>query len=54
MFATAPLSLDRANEQVEGMILRGPTFARVADAIDAAQFSRDHKAALWLLASEGR
>jgi hypothetical protein len=29
---------------------RGTTFARVEDAIDAAEFSRDHKAALWLLA----
>jgi hypothetical protein len=50
MIGTAPLSFDRANEQVEGMISRGTSFARVEDAIDAAQFSQLHKAALWLLA----
>jgi hypothetical protein len=50
MIGTAPLSFDRADEQVEGMIRRGTSFARVEDAIDAAQFSQLHKAALWLLA----
>jgi len=50
MIGTAPLSFDRANEQVEGMIRQGTSFARVEDAIDAAEFSRLHKAALWLLA----
>jgi hypothetical protein len=50
MISTAPLSLDRANEEVEGMIHQGTSFARVEDAIDAAQFSQLHKAALWLLA----
>ena len=50
MIGTAPLSFDRANEEVEGMIRRGTSFARVEDAIDAAQFSQLHKAALWLLA----
>lgn len=50
MLATAPLSFDRANEQVEGMIRTGTSFARVEDAIDAAHLSRLHKAALWLLA----
>jgi hypothetical protein len=50
MISTAPLSLDRADQQVEGMIQQGTTFARVEDAIDDAHFSRDHKAALWLLA----
>ena len=50
MISTAPLSLDRATEQVEGMIHRSEAFARVEDAIDAARFSEHHKAALWLLA----
>jgi hypothetical protein len=50
MMSTAPLSFDRANEEVEGMIDRGTSFASVEDAIDAAQFSQLHKAALWLLA----
>ena len=40
MIGTAPLSFDRANEQVEGMIRQGTSFARVEDAIDAAEFSR--------------
>jgi hypothetical protein len=50
MISTASLSLDRANEQVEGMMKRGTAFTRVEDAIDAAQFTQLHKAALWLLA----
>jgi hypothetical protein len=50
MTSTAPLSFDRASEQVEGMILHGTAFAQVEDAIDAAEFSQHHKAALWLLA----
>jgi hypothetical protein len=50
MMSTAPISFDRANEEVEGMIDRGTSFASVEDAIDAAQFSQLHKAALWLLA----
>jgi hypothetical protein len=50
MISTAPLSFDHANEEVEGMIDRGTSFASVEDAIDAAQFSQLHKAALWLLA----
>ena len=50
MISTAPLSFDRANEEVEGMIDQGTSFTRVEDAIDAAQFSQLHKAALWLLA----
>jgi hypothetical protein len=32
------------------MIDQGTSLARVEDAIDAAQFSQFHKAALWLLA----
>jgi hypothetical protein len=50
MIRTAPLSFDRANEQVEGMLHQGTAFARVEEAIDATGFSRHHKAALWLLA----
>jgi hypothetical protein len=50
MIGTAPLSFDRADEEVEGMIDQGTSFARVEDMIDAAQFSQLHKAALWLLA----
>jgi hypothetical protein len=50
MISTAPLSSDRATEQVESMIHRGEAFARVEDTIDAARLSQLHKAALWLLA----
>lgn len=50
MTSTALLSFDRAREEVEGMIRWGTSFARVEDAIDAAQFLQLHKAALWLLA----
>ena len=50
MISAAPLSLEQATEQVEGMIHRGWAFARVEDAIDAARLSQLHKGALWLLA----
>ncbi len=50
MISTAQLSFDGANDEVEGMLRRGTSFSRVEDAIDAAQFSQRHKAALWLLA----
>ncbi len=50
MMSTAPLSVDRATEQVEGMIHQGEAFARVEDAIDDARLSQHHRAALWLLA----
>lgn len=50
MISTAPLSFDRANQEVEGMIREGTSFALVEDAIDATEFSQLHKAALWLLA----
>jgi hypothetical protein len=50
MMVSAPLSIDRASDQVEDLIHQGTDFARVEDAIDAAGFSRNHKAALWLLA----
>ena len=36
MIGTARLTFDRANEEVEGMIHHGTSFARVEDAIDAA------------------
>ena len=47
--STAPISSDRADEQVEKMADRCTAFARVEDAIDAAALSSDHKEALWLL-----
>ncbi len=50
MTSIASLSFGGASEEVEGMVYQGTAFARVEDAIDAAQFSRHHKAALWLLA----
>jgi hypothetical protein len=50
MIGTASLSFDHASEQVEGMVQQGTAFARVEDVIDAARFSDNHKAALWLLA----
>jgi hypothetical protein len=50
MLATAPLTFDRAHAEVELMIRFGSAFAQVEEAIDAAPFSQDHKAALWLLA----
>lgn len=50
MKSTAPLSVDRPNEAVEGMISRGTAFVQVEDAIDATPLTRHHKAALWLLA----
>ena len=50
MEKTALISLDRGSEQVEAMMEQGMPFACVEDLIDAAQLSRDHKAALWLLA----
>ena len=50
MNGIAPLSFDGADEQVEGMIHEGKAFASVENAIDAASFSDEHKAALWLLA----
>ena len=47
---TAPLSSARGSEQVEAMMEEGMPFACVEDLIDGARLSRDHKAALWLLA----
>jgi hypothetical protein len=50
MTASAPLSFDQSQAQVEGMMERGTAFLHVEDAIDTAPLSELHKAALWLLA----
>jgi hypothetical protein len=50
MRASAPLSFDQSQAQVEAMMKRRIAFSHVEDAIDAAQLSTEHKAALWLLA----
>jgi hypothetical protein len=50
MKITAPISFDRGSEQVEAMMEQGMPFACVEDVIDGARLSREHKAALWLLA----
>lgn len=50
MRVAAPLCDDRGREQVEEMMEQGMPFERVEDAIDTAQLSQAHKAALWLLA----
>jgi len=46
----APLSFGQSQAQVEGMMEQGTAFAHVEDAIDTAELSANHKAALWLLA----
>jgi hypothetical protein len=48
--ASAPLSFDQSQAQVEAMMKRRIAFSHVEDAIDTAQLSTEHKAALWLLA----
>lgn len=50
MIGKASLSLDKASEQIEGMVQQGTAFARMEEVIDAASLSDPHKAALWLLA----
>jgi hypothetical protein len=50
MRACAPLTPDQSQAEVESMMKRGTAFSDVEDAIDAAQLSTEHKAALWLLA----
>jgi hypothetical protein len=50
MRRTAPLSDDQGSRLVEGMMKQGTPFAEVEDAIDDDPLSKDHKAALWLLA----
>lgn len=46
----APLTFDRSQEQVEAMMEQGTAFGCVEDAIEAAELTAEHKAALWLLA----
>ena len=50
MRVSAPLSFDQSQAQVEAMMKQGIAFSHVEDAIDTAQLSTEHKAALWLLA----
>ena len=50
MTASAPLSFDESQEQVEAMMEQGTAFSDVEDVIDASELSTLHKAALWLLA----
>jgi hypothetical protein len=50
MTDSARLNFDPGREQVEAMMAQGLSFSAVEDAIDAAQLSVRHKAALWLLA----
>jgi hypothetical protein len=50
MISTAPLSYDRAAEQVEDMMEQRTPFAHVENAIDAGHTPQEQKAALWLLA----
>lgn len=50
MRVSAPLSFDQSQAQVEAMMKQGIAFSYVEDAIDTAQLSTEHKAALWLLA----
>jgi hypothetical protein len=50
MMSTAPVSYDRAAEQVKEMVKLGTPFARVESAIENAHAPQDEKAALWLLA----
>jgi hypothetical protein len=50
----ARVAFDSGQEQVEAITARGVSFSAVEDAIDAAQLSGGHKAALWLLASSLR
>jgi hypothetical protein len=50
MRRSAQVTFDPGEEQVEAMMEQGVSFSAVEDAIDAAQLSGRHKAALWLLA----
>jgi len=50
MRASAPLTFDQGQEQVEAMMEQGTAFPHVEDVIDAGRLSTEHKAALWLLA----
>jgi hypothetical protein len=46
----ARVAFDPGREQIEAMMAQGASFTAVEDAIDAAELSGRHKAALWLLA----
>ncbi len=50
MTASAPLSFDQSQQQVEAMMDGGMAFSDVENVIDACELSTIHKAALWLLA----
>lgn len=50
MRVSAPIRFDQSQAQVEAMMKQGIAFSHVEDAIDTAQLSTEHKAALWLLA----
>jgi hypothetical protein len=50
MRPSAPLTFDRSQEHVEAMMEQGTAFGCVEDAIEAAELTAEHKAALWLLA----
>ena len=50
MTASAQLIFDHSEAQVEGMMEQGTAFSDVEHAIDNAELSTEHKAALWLLA----
>jgi hypothetical protein len=54
MSSTRPVSLDRYQEHVDGMIQAGEVFGVVEDAINTAAIREDQKAALWLLAWSSR
>ncbi len=50
MKSSAPRTFDQSQVRVEGLMEQGAEFSNVEDAIDTAPLSRQHKAALWLLA----
>ncbi len=50
MRVTAPLSYAQGGEQVQDMMEHGVSFPQVEEAINTSRLSREHKAALWLLA----
>jgi hypothetical protein len=50
MLASAPLIFDPSEAQVEAMMEQGTSFSDVEDAIDTAELTTEHKAALWLFA----
>ncbi len=50
MLASAPLTFDPSQARVEAMMEQGTSFSDVEDAIDIAELTTEHKAALWLFA----